>query len=83
MPAPRPCFPGCAFVALTAAMLLLATSSGGAQQAAAAPTGDEARCTGQVAASPEAQAAACTALIDSGRYNAQNRAILYSNRGIA
>src|SRR4029079_17337682 len=38
---------------------------------------------GQAGRPPDTQAAACTALIDSGRYSRQNLAILHSNRGIA
>ena len=37
----------------------------------------------QAGVTPDAQAAACTALIDSGRFTRQNLAILHSNRGIA
>ena len=44
---------------------------------------DEQRCTGQAGVRPDAQAAACTALIDSERFTRQNLAILHSNRGIA
>src|SRR3569832_2048802 len=44
---------------------------------------DEQRCTGQAGVTPDAQAAACTALIDSKRFTRTNLAILHSNRGIA
>ena len=44
---------------------------------------DEQRCTGQAGVTPDVQAEACTALIDSGRFTRQNLAILHSNRGIA
>src|SRR3954467_11934005 len=54
----------------------------GAQQPPAKGT-DEQRCTGQAGVTPDAQAAACTALIDSKRFSRQNLAILHSNRGIA
>src|SRR5687768_10113617 len=44
---------------------------------------DERRCTGQITSTAEQQVAACTALIESGRYSTQNLAIIHSNRGIA
>ena len=44
---------------------------------------DEQRCTGAAGTTPEAQAAACTVLIDSRKFTRQNLAILHSNRGIA
>src|SRR5690349_24951483 len=65
-------------LAVTAQTLTAAPSS--AQQARSL---DEQRCTGQQTVASSAQIAACTALIDSGRYARQNLSILYSNRGIA
>src|SRR6188472_2576421 len=67
---------------LAAALAALAATAGGAQTAAPKGT-DEQRCTGQAGVSPAAQAAACTALIDSKRFTRRNLAILHSNRGIA
>ena len=71
-------------VVITAALaaLALVPASAGAQQAAPRSS-DEQRCTGQAGVTPDAQAAACTTLIDSGRHSRQNLAILHSNRGIA
>src|SRR3982750_642493 len=57
-------------------------TTAGAQQPPAKGT-DEQRCTGQAGVTPEAQAAACTVLIDSKRFTRTNLAILHSNRGIA
>src|SRR4249920_2118556 len=64
-----------------AAVAALAPTAAGAQQPAKVT--DEQRCTGQAGVLPDAQAAACTALIDSKRFSKQNLAILHSNRGIA
>src|SRR5580693_8059856 len=44
---------------------------------------NERRCTGQLRASVDERIAACTALIDSGRYQPVNLAILHDNRGSA
>src|SRR5256885_4009993 len=66
---------------LAVAVAAFAPAVAGAQQAAKVT--DEQRCTGQAGVTPEAQAAACTALIDSKRFTKQNLAILHSNRGIA
>jgi tetratricopeptide (TPR) repeat protein len=44
---------------------------------------EERQCAGQRRASNEERIAACTALIDSGRYEQPNLAILHYNRGIA
>src|SRR3954463_8718369 len=67
--------------------LLLAPVTAGAQQAAtptpSAPHPEEARCSGRGNITAEAQAAACTTLIDSGRYGNATRAVLHSNRGVA
>src|SRR6201995_1741449 len=71
--------------AFAVAVVALAPLSTAAQQAGSAPpkSGDAQRCTGQANVAPEAQIAACTALIDSKRFARQNLAILHSNRGIA
>ena len=63
------------------AVAALVPTAAGAQQPAKVT--DEQRCTGQAGVTPDAQAAACTALIDSKRFSKQNLAILHSNRGIA
>ena len=68
---------------LAVAVAALAPASGAAQQQPAPKVSDEQRCTGQAGVTPPAQVAACTALIDSGRFTRQNLAILHSNRGIA
>jgi len=52
-------------------------------QAPAQDSPDERRCTGQWRASNDDRITACTALIDSGRYQAANLAILHHDRGIA
>src|SRR5579864_45275 len=44
---------------------------------------DERRCTGQYRASVDDRIAACTALINSGRYQPVNLSILHDNRGVA
>jgi len=44
---------------------------------------DERRCTGQWRASNEERINSCTALLDSGRYQPANLAILHHNRGAA
>src|SRR5580698_4407386 len=44
---------------------------------------DELRCTGQWRATNEERVASCTTLIDSGRYQPVNLAILRNNRGLA
>src|SRR5689334_101375 len=54
-----------------------------AMPALAQRSADEQRCTGQQSVTASAQIAACTALIDSGRFSRQNLSILHSNRGIA
>ena len=66
---------------LAVAVAAFAPAVAGAQQPAKAT--DEQRCTGQAGVTADAQAAACTALIDSKRFSKQNLAILHSNRGIA
>src|SRR3954467_1575813 len=65
---------------LAVAIAALASADARAQQTT---TTDEQRCTGQAGVTPDVQAQACTALIDSGRFTRQNLAILHSNRGIA
>ena len=44
---------------------------------------DERRCTGLWRATNEERIASCTVLIDSGRYQQANLAILYHDRGVA
>src|SRR3954462_5417918 len=66
---------------LAVAIAAFAPIAAGAQQPAKVT--DEQRCTGQAGVTADAQAAACTALIDSKRFSKQNLAILHSNRGIA
>ena len=68
------------FVLAVAAAALVSIAAGAQQPAKVT---DEQRCTGQAGVTPDAQAAACTALIDSKRFSKQNLAILHSNRGIA
>src|SRR6476661_7848701 len=68
-------------IVLAVAVAVLIPTAAGAQQPA--KVSDEQRCTGQAGVTPDAQAAACTALIDSKRFTKQNLAILHSNRGIA
>jgi len=48
-----------------------------------ATTPDERRCTGQWRATNDERIASCTALIDSGRYQPANLAILHHDRGVA
>ena len=60
---------------------LVPAVGGGAQPAQGRPTSSAA--PDRPASRPTSQAAACTALIDSGRFTRQNLAILHSNRGIA
>ena len=66
---------------LAVVVATFAATAADAQQPAKAT--DEQRCTGQAGVTADAQAAACTALIDSKRFSRQNLAILHSNRGIA
>src|SRR6476661_879989 len=73
-------FPNLRSFSLAVAMAALVTAPGGAQPA---NPSDEQRCTGQAGVRPDVQAAACTSLIDSGRFAQQNLAILHSNRAIA
>src|SRR5919106_636384 len=58
-------FPNLRFLLLGIAVAVLVTSPGGAQPARQS---DEQRCTGQAGVTPDVQAAACTALIESGRF---------------
>ena len=60
-----------------AAPLVVALSAHAQDQAA------ERRCTGQARTSNEERIASCTALIDSGRFQSPNLAILRHNRGLA
>src|SRR5580700_1965765 len=62
-----------------AAIFLLAVLPARAQDS----TADERRCTGQWRATNEERIASCTTLIDSGRYQPVNLAILHDNRGMA
>ena len=67
-----------------AAMLLLAVLPARAQDLSAQnPSADERRCTGLWRATSEERVASCTTLIDSGRYQPVNLAILHDNRGMA
>ena len=50
---------------------------------ARAQSADERRCTGQWRATPDERIAACTVLIESGRYQGANLAILHHDRGLA
>ena len=63
-------------VALAVPLLLAVTAH--SQDAA-----DERRCTGQWRATNEGRIASCTALINSGRYQPANLAILHQDRGMA
>src|SRR5215469_10748018 len=45
--------------------------------------GDVRRCTGEWRASAAERAASCTVLIESGRFQGNNLAILHDNRGAA
>ena len=67
-------------VALALAALLVVPRSASAQEAT---TPDERRCTGQWRATSDERIASCTALIDSGRYQPANLAILHHDRGVA
>src|SRR5882757_11243247 len=69
-------------ILLAVAVAAFVPAAANAQQPPAKAT-DEQRCTGQAGVTADAQAAACTALIDSKRFSKQNLAILHSNRGIA
>src|ERR1700689_520821 len=60
------------------ASLLAAMIAAGAQD-----NPDERRCTGQWRATNDERIASCTALIDSGRYQPPNLAILHHDRGVA
>src|SRR5580700_5044343 len=62
-----------------AAIFLLAVLPARAQDSSA----DERRCTGQWRATTEERITSCTTLIDSGRYQPINLAILRDNRGMA
>src|SRR5580692_2431349 len=67
-----------------AAILLLAVLPARAQDSAAQDvSANERRCTGQWRATVEERVASCTTLIDSGRYQPVNLAILRDNRGMA
>src|SRR5277367_737499 len=66
------------FIAIAFAVPLVFALSAHAQDA-----GDERRCTGQNRATNEERVASCTALIDSGRFQSPNLAILHHNRGMA
>jgi tetratricopeptide (TPR) repeat protein len=78
----RQVLPSCTAVsvALTVAALLALPMSARAQEAT---TPDERRCTGQWRATSNERIASCTALIDSGRYQPANLAILHHDRGVA
>ena len=76
----RPPLPSCSVawvtLALTVPLALAAT-------ARAQDITDEHRCTGQWRATNGERIASCTALIDSGRYQSPNLAILHHDRGVA
>src|ERR1700728_4879925 len=89
---PLKAFRNVAFVFLAAAALFLAQRLPALGQApnpqAPNPTvgqdgPDERRCTGQWRASNEERITSCTTLIDSGRYQPANLAILRHDRGVA
>src|SRR5277367_4885803 len=54
-----------------------------AVSARAQDSNDERRCTGQSRTTIDERIASCTALIDSGRYQTINLAVLRDNRGMA
>src|ERR1700686_904120 len=67
-----------------AAILLFAVLPARAQDSSAQDlSADERRCTGQWRATVEERVASCTTLMDSGRYQPVNLAILHDNRGMA
>src|SRR5580698_7738382 len=67
-----------------AAILLLAALPARAQDSSTQDlSANERRCTGQWRATGEERVASCTTLIDSGRYQPVNLAILHDNRGMA
>src|SRR5580658_9348171 len=67
-----------------AAILVFAVLPARAQDSAAQDlSANERRCTGQWRATVEERVASCTTLIDSGRYQPANLAILHDNRGMA
>ena len=65
-----------AWAALALALPLALAAPAHAQSA------DERRCTGQWRATPEERITACTALIELGRYQGANLAILHHDRGL-
>ena len=73
-PSPRSVSPA----AMVLAALFALTVPAGAQDSP-----DERRCTGQWRATVDERIAACAALIESGRYQPLNLAILHHNRGAA
>ena len=77
LPHPSPARPALLLAALCAAHLALYATA----RAQEGP--DERRCTGQWRATGEERIASCTALIDSGRYQQANLAILHRDRGVA
>src|SRR6202043_464069 len=67
-----------------AVILLLAVLPARAQDSAAQDlSANERRCTGLWRATVDERVASCTTLIDSGRYQPLNLAILHDNRGMA
>ncbi len=68
-----------ASVALTLAALLALAATARAQES----TPDGRRCTGQWRATNDERIASCAALIDSGRFQPANLAILHHDRGVA
>ena len=89
MPNPRP--PGetmmprrsAHFPSTLRTVLALALMLGFAVAARAQEGTDERRCTGQWRATNDERIASCTALLNSGRYQAGNLAILHHDRGMA
>ena len=68
---------------LLAGLALLLVQVAHAQTPNPQDTSDQKRCTGEWRATIEERIASCTTLIDSGRYQTVNLAILHDNRGIA
>src|SRR5580704_5743558 len=69
------------WLTIAAAMFLAVVPARAQDRTQDAP--DERRCTGQLRASVDDRIASCTALINSGRYQPVNLAILHDNRGVA
>src|SRR5579872_4896066 len=74
--------PSTARRALAAAGMLVALFVS-SERSGAQDSPDERRCTGQWRAGNEERIASCTSLIDSGRYQPPNLAIIFHDRGVA